>query len=243
MCIFDPFCGGIPLLVNWGIRWSNGIHKQPVHNSASFVNRGFPTNERYFGSCLFEFLWNAVLNTGLVGSDNVMMSSWCHKMSLPLHSQKSVMSNDIFVFIVSESCDGDVSYTHYMWLLILLFLFFTLAIVLNFSNVNKKYQSTTSLWLQSCEEETPKQKQPPFLQWQWMQPSLQWHFPLQLAILVVTAALMDAPFPKQHCWPVGLLPGVGRRLLSCLAVNVREMSVKCWQNVVMSKIIKNCIVS
>ncbi len=68
----------------------------------------------------------------LVKNDTVMTLWWHHndmtKIGLSLNSQKSLTLDNIFDFVVSESCDGGVSYSNDKWLLILLFLFFTFAI-------------------------------------------------------------------------------------------------------------------
>ncbi len=57
------------------------------------------------------------------------MLSWCNKMGLLLNSPKSVTFDNIFDFVISESCDGVVSYSHNTWVLILLIIFFIFAIV------------------------------------------------------------------------------------------------------------------
>ncbi len=89
-------------------------------------------------------------------------------MGFSLKLQKSLTSNDIFHFVVSESHDGGVWYAHNMWLLILLILFFIFAI---FSNklIPTKYTYHDSLLLQSCEDlwEGGATKISPWQQWQW----------------------------------------------------------------------------
>ncbi len=52
-----------------------------------------------------------------------MTFSWHEKMGLWLKYQKSVMFNDIFHFVVSESHDKGVLYAHDTCLVIFIFLF------------------------------------------------------------------------------------------------------------------------
>ncbi len=92
-------------------------------------------------------------------------------MGLPLNSQKSAMLDDIFDFVVSESCDGGLLYSHNMWLLILI-LFFYFCDSCKFTNSNKKYwtQPTTTTTPSQLHKVKPK-NQPPLPWWQLMQPA------------------------------------------------------------------------
>ncbi len=109
------------------------------------------------------------VDCNLVGNYNGMVSSWCEKMGLLLKSQKSVMYNDIFHFVESESHDKDVSYVHATYLLILLILFFVWVIFSNLLIPMKKTQLSSLAFLWGFARKGVPQKTPPRQQWQWTQ--------------------------------------------------------------------------
>ncbi len=102
----------------------------------------------------------------------VMQQNWvCH-----WDCKISVTSNNIFDFVISESCDGGVSYAHDMWLLILLILCLFFAIVSNLlipmKKCNPKLYSLAVLWGFVRGGGAQKtQKPPPLQQWQRTHPS------------------------------------------------------------------------
>ncbi len=54
-------------------------------------------------------------------------------------TKKSVMFNNIFYFVISESCDWGVLYTHNMWLLILVFIFYFVTVSNLLILIKQKY--------------------------------------------------------------------------------------------------------
>ncbi len=93
-----------------------------------------------------------------IGNDDIMMLPLCNKLSLSWYSQKSVMLDDIFDFVVSESRDGGVSQAHNRGLLNLLFVFLFLWYFQIYLFQQKKSYGTPTTFLHplSCEDEPQK---------------------------------------------------------------------------------------